>query len=146
MQDAMNRPTVVPRQSTGTGGTTLVSWLASAVLPFLAGHGAAAELDRRIFPPPEVFRQLQLTTLACSRENGRFECEEARKQADGLLDHPRLPTTCKDVLWRISHLSETAPRNSLDRRKTIDEAARDLTIICRQQLRPAAEPQPGISR
>ncbi len=85
------------------------------------------------FPPPEVFRTLQLTTYACGRDNTASSCEQARLQADPLLDHPRLPASCKDVLWKIRQKAVAAPSNSFERRDPIDAAANDVTVFCRQQ-------------
>ena len=84
------------------------------------------------FPPPEVFRKLQLTTYACGRENTASSCEQARLQADPLLDHPRLPASCKDVLWKIRQKAVAAPSNGFERRDPIDAAANDVTVFCRQ--------------
>lgn len=91
------------------------------------------------FPPSEDFRSLQLITLACSRENSAEPCDRARALANPLLDHPRLPASCKDVLWTILQRAVVAPENNFGRRERIDEAARTLTVLCRQQL-PAAKP------
>jgi hypothetical protein len=92
-----------------------------------------------------VFRTLQLTTLACGRENSADRCADARRQADPLLDHPRLPARCKDVLWSIRNLAVEAPSNSLSRRDPIDQAAGELTIACRQvvKAKPEEKPQPA---
>jgi len=97
------------------------------------------------FPPASVFRTLQLTTLACGRENTAASCADARRQADPLLDHPRLPARCKDVLWSIRNLSVDAPSNSMARREPIDQAANEVTIACRQVIKakPEEKPQGG---
>jgi hypothetical protein len=98
-----------------------------------------------VFPAAAVFRTLQLATLACGRENSAERCAEARRQADPLLDHPRLPARCKDVLWSIRNLAVEAPQNSLARREPIDQAASELTIACRQvvKAKPESKPQGG---
>lgn len=95
-----------------------------------------------VFPPSSVFRTLQLTTLACGRENSAERCAEARQQADPLLDHPRLPARCKDVLWSIRNLSMEAATNSLGRRDPIDQAAAEVTVACRQVLKAKPENKP----
>ena len=95
-----------------------------------------AEVDPRFFPPAETFRTLQLSTLACGRENTIRDCESARQQADPLLDHPRLPVSCKDVLWTIDQKARVAASNSYERRSEIDQAARDVTVFCRQRAMP----------
>ncbi|MFN9628631.1 MAG: hypothetical protein ACK59A_00150 [Cyanobacteriota bacterium] len=94
------------------------------------------------FPPAAVFRGIQLTTLACGRENTAERCAEARQQADPLLDHPRLPARCKDVLWSIRNLAVAAPINTLTRRDPIDQAAAEVTIACRQVLKAKPESKP----
>jgi hypothetical protein len=95
-----------------------------------------------VFPPASVFRSLQLTTLACSRENSAERCAEARRLADPLLDHPRLPARCKDVLWSIRNLAVEAPSNSMTRRDPMDQAAAEVTIACRQVIKVKPEEKP----
>ena len=109
--------------------------------PLRAAPAAAFPPD--VFPPSSVFRTLQLNTLACGRENTAERCGEARRQADPLLDHPRLPARCKDVLWSIRNLAVEAPTNSLTRRDPIDQAAAEVTIACRPVLKvkPQSKPQ-----
>lgn len=113
--------------------------------PLQAGTPASPSYPPDVFPPASVFRTLQLTTLACGRENSADRCADARRQADPLLDHPRLPARCKDVLWSIRNLAVEAPSNSLARRDPIDQAAGELTIACRQVVKAKQEdkPKPG---
>lgn len=146
MDDEMNRTTPIARRDSEAGGFTPLARLAWALLPLLVGHGAAAELDPRVIPPPELFRQLQLITLECSRENTDDGCVRARREADRLLDHPRVSAGCKDVLWRIVQKAETASRNSMERREEIDAAAWDLTRVCRQGVGPDPEPAGEVTR
>jgi hypothetical protein len=119
----------------------------AALAPQLVGGALQAAppatYPPEVFPPVSVFRTLQLTTLACGRENTAASCGDARRQADPLLDHPRLPARCKDVLWSIRNLSVAAPTNPQTRRDPIDQAASEVTIVCRQVLRakPEAKPQ-----
>lgn len=112
--------------------------------PLRAAPAEAVRPDA--FPPSSLFRTLQLTTLACGRDNTAERCAEARRLADPLLDHPRLPARCKDVLWSIRNLAVEAPANSLARRDPIDQAAAEVTAACRQVLKvkPESKPQaPG---
>jgi hypothetical protein len=127
-------------------GWALRSGLVAAALPLLALPAAVASLDPRVFPPPEVFRQLQLTALACGRENSSSDCAEARLLADQLLDHPRLPASCKDILWRLVQRAVPASINSLERRAEIDSAAKDMTLVCRQQIKAAPSEEPAVTR
>jgi hypothetical protein len=122
---------------------SLVPHLAAG--PLQAGTPASPSYPSDVFPPASVFRSLQLTTLACGRENSADRCADARRQADPLLDHPRLPARCKDVLWSIRNLAVEAPSNSLARRDPIDQAAGELTIACRQVVKAKQEdkPKPG---
>ena len=109
------------------------SLLAASLLGGLLMAGPAlADTLPDDFPPPEVFRKLQLITYACGRENTASSCEQARLQADPLLDHPRLPASCKDVLWKIRQKAVAAPSNGFERRDPIDAAANDVTVFCRQ--------------
>jgi hypothetical protein len=102
------------------------------------------------YPTSSTLRKLQLTTLDCGRDNAAPACDLARAGADGLLDHPRLPGRCKDILWTIRQKATVAPANSMDRREPIDAAAREVVLACRQLNRPtpkseapAAAPRPG---
>ena len=109
------------------------SLLAASLLGALLTAGPTrAGTPLETFPAPETFRKLQLTTYACGRDNTANSCEQARLQADPLLDHPRLPASCKDVLWRIRQKAVVAPTNSFERRDPIDAAANDVTVFCRQ--------------
>ncbi len=93
------------------------------------------------YPTSSTLRKLQLTTLDCGRDNAAPACDQARTGADGLLDHPRLPGRCKDILWTIREKATVAPANSLERREPIDAAAREVVVACRQLNRPAPKPE-----
>ncbi|WP_216903674.1 hypothetical protein [Synechococcus sp. CCY 9618] len=123
-------------------GLSLRHLMLLAGLPLLGTSPLLAATELPPFPPSSEFRSLQLITLACSRENSTEPCDRARSLADPLMDHPRLPASCKDVLWDIRQLAKVAASNSYDRREGIDRAARILTDVCRQKL-PAAQPTAG---
>ena len=98
------------------------------------------------FPSQETLRQVQLAALACARENTAATCDQARKLADPLLDHPRLPVGCKDHLWAISQKAQPAATNSFARRDAISQPAQLLLLACRsgeKQPEPAAAPPAG---
>ena len=114
----------------------LLGLVVTASLPFTDVLPLRAAVDPRFFPPAETFRTLQLSTLACGRENTIRDCESARQQADPLLDHQRLPVSCKDVLWTIDQKARVAASNSYERRSEIDQAARNVTVFCRQRAMP----------
>lgn len=116
------------------------------LLPLLMAAPLRAAPELPAFPPAADFRSLQLITLACSRENTAEACDKARSLANPLLDHPRLPASCKDVLWSIRQRAQVAASNSFERRDAIDRPARSLTAVCRQQL-PTAKPNaPAAAR
>jgi hypothetical protein len=102
---------------------------------------AGPDLDT--YPPGATFRRLQLSTLACGRENTARACDQARREADPLLDHRRLSASCKDALWQIRQLAVAAPANSLERRDPIDKAARDVTVLCRPPATPVKDTKPA---
>ena len=116
--------------------------LALALLALQSPGGAlrAAPADPP-YPSTSSLRTLQLTTFDCGRDNLAPACDKARASADGLLDHPRLPGRCKDILWTIRQQATVAPANSLERREPIDAAAREVVVACRQLNRPAAKPE-----
>ncbi len=95
--------------------------------------------DLETYPSAGIFRKLQLSTLACGRENTTQACDQARREADPLLDHRRLSASCKDALWQIRQLAVAAPANSLERRDPIDKAAREVTVLCRPPATPAKD-------
>ena len=98
------------------------------------------------FPSQESLRQVQLAALACARENTASSCDQARKLADPLLDHPRLPTGCKDHLWAISQKAQPAASNSFARREAISQPAQLLLLACRSGEKtpePVAAPPAG---
>ncbi|MFM7312830.1 MAG: hypothetical protein ACKO0M_06645 [Cyanobium sp.] len=103
----------------------------------LAGAPALGQQAASPYPPAELFRSLQLTALACSRDNTASSCDKARAMADPLLDHPRLSASCKDTLWTIRQKSVVAPANTIERRDGIDRPAKDVTAFCRQPIRPS---------
>jgi hypothetical protein len=111
------------------------AWLALAGSLTLLAPAAALAKDPPM-PTSEELRQLQLLTLACGRDNLSEPCQQARQQADPLLDHPRLGGSCKDTLWAIRENAVVAPSNSFERRQRLNRAGADVTIFCRPQTQP----------
>ena len=114
--------------------------LASSGLLSLAPlHAAPKEVP---YPSTDLFRRLQLDVLDCGRENNAASCDAARKVADPLMDHPRLPASCKDVIWTIREKAVVAPTNTFNRREELNKAAADIMPICREReaVKPAAKP------
>ena len=109
--------------------------LVAAGLALLQGAGAPPLRAAPADPPYP-----NLATLDCGRDNIAKPCETARRDADGLLDHPRLPGRCKDVLWNIRQKAVVAPSNSFARREPIDAAGREVIAACKALPRAAAKP------
>lgn len=116
--------------------------LMGLVLGALLQAPALSQQKDEVFPAETVFRELQLSTLSCSRDNSSRSCDPARRQADPLLDHPLLPAGCKDVLWEITQKAVPAVNPSLTRRDGLDQLATQVTIVCK----PGAPMPPRKSR
>jgi hypothetical protein len=104
---------------------------------------ALARPQEPAFPSEQELRELQQLVFACGRENSSTPCDQARRRADPLLDHPRLPGSCKDVLWQIREQAVVAGTNSFNRRDKLDRTGIDLVRLC-QQRRPGPS-APSIS-
>ncbi len=111
----------------------LLSW--AVVLGMVAVPASRAAEPAH--PSREQLRELQLTTFNCARDNQADDCDRAQREADTLLDHPRLSGTCKDTLWTISQEAVIAPQNSFERRDRLDQAGDDLMRFCPRNLQPA---------
>ena len=98
------------------------------------------------FPSADLIREVQLTALTCARENTANSCEQARRIADPLMDHPRLPANCKDVIWQVIQKSQPASSNSFQRREAITNPAQKLPMVCRSAEKPPAPAQPPSSK
>lgn len=112
--------------------------LASSGLLVPAGAGAqqTSKLDPSIFPPSQLFRELQLTTVACGRENAAGPCDKARAMADPLMDHPKLPASCKDTVWDIRERAVVARKNTFERREALNRDSTDLIALCKPATKP----------
>lgn len=99
------------------------------------------------FPSQESLRTLQLTALACARENSAESCSKTRQLGDPLLDHPRLPANCKDLIWLMLDKAQPAAVNSFSRRDALASLAEKLPLVCRSSEQPpsttATEQKPG---
>jgi len=130
----MSRPT--HRCPVGIGLTAML-------LGVLAPTAARSQMSNQIFPPATLFRSLQLSTLACSRENNSSTCDQARHQADPLLDHPLLSAGCKDVLWDITQKARPSQSPSLERRDGLDKLAGEIPIFCKPGSPPPGQKGKG---
>ena len=95
------------------------------------------------FPSEASLRELQLAALACARENTAAACEQTQQLGDPLLDHPRLPANCKDLIWQMLQNAQPASANSFARRQTIDDPAARLLLVCRSAEKPAPAAAPA---
>ena len=94
------------------------------------------------WPSKDQLRRIQIEAFTCSRENQEAPCSKARSQADALMDHPRLPVICKDVLWSLVETATVAPSNNYKRRDTIDAPAKRVITICAEPVKKKAKPTP----
>ena len=94
------------------------------------------------WPSQDTFRALQKEAFLCSLNNSPDQCDPARQRADELLDHPRLPAICKDVLWSLVGEARVAATNSFRRRDAIDQPARRLTRVCSEPVKPTKKKAP----
>ena len=101
-----------------------------------------AKLDMGVFPPSQLFRELQLSTIACGRENKAEPCDKARTMADPLMDHPKLSGSCKDSLWSIRERAVVAAKNTYQRRETLNRDSTDLIALCKPATKPVGSGAP----
>ena len=94
------------------------------------------------WPSQDVLKTLQKKAFLCSLNNSPDQCDPARQRADELMDHPRLPAICKDVLWRLVKESRVAATNSFQRRDAIDQPARRLIGVCSEPIKPSKKQAP----
>ena len=92
------------------------------------------------WPNQDTFKMLQKEAFLCSLNNGPDQCEGVRQRADELMDHPRLPAICKDVLWNLVGEARVAATNSFQRRDAIDQPARRLIGVCSEPVKPTKKP------
>ena len=116
-----------------------------AILGLFAIYAPAVPSEVEYIPIPskEELRSIQLQAYACSRDNDAEACSSTRELIDPLLDHPRLPSSCKDVVWDLLQVANKVPKNSFQRRDAIDQPAKRLSIIC---INPAKQTAPKPSQ
>ena len=111
--------------------------MSAAVLP-----GAGLSAPYVPFPTQESLRDVQLAALACARENTAESCNKAKQLGDPMLDHPRLPANCKDLIWLMLEKAQPAATNSFNRREAISKPAEQLLLVCRSSDKPEATTAP----
>jgi hypothetical protein len=127
-----------PRPAATQGLRLVAGSLALAAT--LQTSAALARQQEPPFPSEQELRDLQQLVFACGRENTSAPCDQARRRADPLLDHPRLPGSCKDVLWQIREQAVVAASNSFNRRDQLDRVGLDLVRVCQQRRPQPASP------
>ena len=94
------------------------------------------------WPSEDTLSTLQKEAFLCSLNNNTDPCDGTRKRADELMDHPRLPAICKDVLWSLVGEARVAATNSFRRRDAIDQPARRLMRVCSEPVKPTKKKAP----
>ena len=94
------------------------------------------------WPSQDSLKTLQKEAFLCSLNNSQDQCDGVRQSTDELMDHPRLPAICKDVLWRLVGKARVATTNSFQRRDSIDQPARRLIGVCSKPVKPSQKPAP----
>ena len=137
------------RPTSHRAAITLVALVAAAPLLHPSAHAqqsSSTKLDQAEFPPTQLFREIQLTTMACGRENTAAPCDKARAMADPLMDHVLLPASCKDSAWIIREKAVVVPKNSYDRRERLNKAADDLVVLCKPATKVIGSGSSGNSK
>ena len=94
------------------------------------------------WPSQDALKTLQKEAFLCSLNNSPDQCEGVLQSADALMDHPRLPAICKDVLWSLVGEARVAATNSFQRRDAIDQPARRLIRVCSEPVKPTKKKAP----
>ena len=118
--------------------------LTSTLLLCALALPAVAEERYVAWPSKDQLRGIQVAAYNCSLENSSQSCDRARALADPLMNHPRLPGICKDVLWSLIEKAKVASINDFRRRDAIDKPARRLSTVCAQPVKKAPKPGPGV--
>jgi hypothetical protein len=133
-----SQPMMPPDPSHRRSPASLIPQMGLVLLAGMPGWLPALARQEPAYPSQEELRRLQLVTFSCARDNRAVACEQARRQADPLLDHPRLPGSCKDALWQIREQAVVVPTNSFERRDQLDRAAVQMLRSCQAGTRPVA--------
>jgi hypothetical protein len=103
---------------------------------------AGLAAPQNTYPSQESLREVQLAALACARENTAESCSRAKQLGDPLLDHPRLPANCKDLIWLMLDKATPEAANSFKRREAISTPAEQLLQVCRSSEKPQTTAAP----
>lgn len=123
-------------------------WLEHLASAYLALAGFAMPRESLAvpyvpFPSQQSLREVQLAALACARENTAESCSKAHQLGDPLMDHPRLPANCKDLIWQMLDKAQPSAANSFSRREAIEDPAERLLLVCRSAEKPESATPPA---
>ena len=106
----------------------------------LAAPATAMELYEP-WPSNDQLRSIEQAAYACSRDNSAEACARVRQLADPLMDHPRLPGLCKDVLWSLMDEAKVANTNDFRRKDAITNTARRIQRVCAEAVMKKGKPK-----
>ena len=127
-----------PRSNQVHGRRRIAGWilLLASCGGLATRAGAAPEVP---YPSNETLRKVQLGAVACARENTAASCSQAKALADPLIDHPQLPSGCKDLLWTITYRATPADLNTYQRREGLEQPADSVVRSCQLREPPTAD-------
>ena len=106
----------------------------------MASPATAAE-PYEPWPSKDQLRRIEQAAYACSRNNSTEACARVRQLANPLMDHPRLPGLCKDVLWSLMDEAKVANTNDFRRKDAITDTARRIPRVCACLLYTSPSPR-----
>ena len=93
------------------------------------------------WPSKDQLQGIERAAYTCSRDNTTEACARVRQLADPLMDHPRLPGLCKDVLWSLMDEAKAASTNDYRRKDTITNTARRIPRVCAEPVKKKEKPK-----
>ena len=93
------------------------------------------------WPSKDQLQGIERAAYTCSRDNTTEACARVRQLADPLMDHPRLPGLCKDVLWSLMDEAKAASTNDFRRKDTITNTARRIPRVCSEPVKKKEKPK-----
>ena len=118
----------------------MTSKITRALLLLAMTSPAIAAKPLEPWPSKDQLRSIEHAAYACSLDNSAEPCARVHQLADPLMDHPRLPGLCKDILWSLMEQATVVSNNDYKRRDSIDTTARRLGGVCAKPspAKPAA--------
>ena len=106
----------------------------------LAAATTAAE-PYEPWPTKDQLSSIEHAAYTCSRDNSTQACALVHQLADPLMDHPRLPGLCKDVLWSLMDEAKVANSNDFRRQDAITNTARRIPRVCAGPVMKKGKPK-----